>query len=991
MDYTSQEEDYKINLEIIIESLQILEEYLLYGEKEENQILDLFCEYNFIDILKIFTFGTKDKEIISQIIKTLSALIKDISKETVFYYLMSNNFINNIISRCFGLVKNDKNFLIIYINFLEVLSTKMNINTVQFLFQEEKGRFPLLDQTIKLYNYPDDNIKKITKNIIIRIMKIEYKPLIKYLCELPSISYFCFLSCQLKDDIINLSNEIRKNKKDINNENDKSKIFLNNIINNLMHIQNIFDINCPKINYIIINCLFYYFIIPYVLYNLNYTKEEIKNNNKKIKKSICILILNMLFFYLKNDTFLNILFILTFFPHRPYIINYYMENIPIQPINYYYIWNQSIKNTSNSFLNYIQFNFNSSFLKSLLYMNKSKFVEIQKIYNKYQEKLINYPNFDMEKNKEEFLKEITKDILNELTCSEISIMSSYHSYLSIATGINCGISTKNGDWGLIETMSIFIKNYFNKKIIPKTELIKNNIRYNLSQIFHQKKISSNKFLLMNILFKNIFDEKNNISKILLKKLDIFNDDFMNNKESNNIININNSKNNISFNKQSISFADKENSITIENKENFDINKNYYQNGNCGNTKIVNTLISLNGFIKNTRCSIIEPKKKLVDVDNNNDDSEEIESSNMIKNSYEKIEIKKNEIILRDKYLLLNNEYFINKETELSENNINNINEKLLDLLIDFLDIKSNIGILSLKLIIDIIFLFASNKNQKYISQNQKNKIFSIYEKYKNEIIYNYNNKKSFHNYAYQLFIHQYDNYLQLIKLDCKDIIKDENFIIFKSYEKNFLRNNNNININYENKYDILIISFLLIHDFYYQLISICDNSINNIGKNNNELDNILYKYNFSLLNIHIPLKVNNQYYLINLDPNIIYYECKTKIIINKRNNSEDFFDSYLLLLDNFLYIGDSSNDSSYTLIKYKFLISSCSIQIDNYNNKNINIYISNKVCDNNEIEILMDFKDFHTSQKIKNILEQEIKKANFFEKDKIKKFMLNLK
>ena len=68
MDYTSQEEDYKINLEIIIESIQILEEYLLYGEKEENQILDLFCEYNFIDILKIFTFGTKDKEIISLII-----------------------------------------------------------------------------------------------------------------------------------------------------------------------------------------------------------------------------------------------------------------------------------------------------------------------------------------------------------------------------------------------------------------------------------------------------------------------------------------------------------------------------------------------------------------------------------------------------------------------------------------------------------------------------------------------------------------------------------------------------------------------------------------------------------------------------------------------------------------------------------------------------------------------------------------------------------
>ena len=134
-----------------------------------------------------------------------------------------------------------------------------------------------------------------------------------------------------------------------------------------------------------------------------------------------------------------------------------MENTPIQPINYYYDWNQSIKNVSNSFLNYIQFNFNSSFLKSLLYMKKSKYAEVQKIYKKYQEKLINEPNFDIEKNKEEFLKDITKDILNELSCSEISIMSSYHSYLSIATGINCGISTKNGDWGIIQRISVFFQ------------------------------------------------------------------------------------------------------------------------------------------------------------------------------------------------------------------------------------------------------------------------------------------------------------------------------------------------------------------------------------------------------------------------------------------------------------------------------------------------------------------------------------------------------
>ena len=278
MDNIIQEENLEVNLEIITEALQILEDYLLFGEKEDNKILDLFCEYSFIDILKIFSFGSKAQIISEQIIKLLSKLIRNISKETFFYYLLSNNFINNIISKNFLFAKRDKNFLFIYIDFFEVLSLKLNLNTLQFLFQEEKGRFPLLDETIKLYNYPDNNIKKIVKNIIVNIIKIEYEPLQNYLASLPAISYFCFLACQLKDEVFILSNEIsNKNNSNDNNKKDQIKILLNDIINNLIHIQNIFDINCSKINYILINCLFYYCIIPYILYNVNYGKDERKN------------------------------------------------------------------------------------------------------------------------------------------------------------------------------------------------------------------------------------------------------------------------------------------------------------------------------------------------------------------------------------------------------------------------------------------------------------------------------------------------------------------------------------------------------------------------------------------------------------------------------------------------------------------------------------------------------------------------------------------
>ena len=99
MEDICQEENLKINSEIIIESIQILEQYLLHEENKDNNILELFCEYDFVGVLKIFAFGSKDKIIIEQIIKLLNSLIKNILKETFLYYLMSNNFINNIISR----------------------------------------------------------------------------------------------------------------------------------------------------------------------------------------------------------------------------------------------------------------------------------------------------------------------------------------------------------------------------------------------------------------------------------------------------------------------------------------------------------------------------------------------------------------------------------------------------------------------------------------------------------------------------------------------------------------------------------------------------------------------------------------------------------------------------------------------------------------------------------------------------------------------------
>ena len=942
----------------------------------------------------------------------------------MIYYLLSNNFINNIISHNY-FIKHDNDCINFYVKFMKILSVQLNKTTLQFLFREDINSFPLLENALKLYNYPNNIIRNEIKNIFLIILKIDYIPLYKYISNLPIVSYFCFLACEIKDKIINLSKIIQeiKNKKEYN---DNYKILLDDIINSLIFIQNILDINCIKINYIIINCMFYYCIIPYIINNLSLYKNQKKNKNN-LTKSISIFFINLLLIYIKNETFLNILLTLIFFPLRTNSINKFIINIPIEPINYCYDWNLNIKKNSSNFFNYIQFNLNTSFLISFLYMNNSKYIEIKEIYSKYQKKINNENNYNIEKNKDNILKELIKDVLSKLSCSEISIMTSYHNYLSIGTGVNCGLSTKSNNLCVIQKISKFYLKYFNKNNEAiKNKLINNNIKNNFFELLNKNENKSDKnILLINLLLRNILYNNKNISRLILKESNIIPGDILKDEEISYILNINkektinnkNQKNYESINKKTNIYSNNSiivnnnNNFIIENKENNCLNEQYFETDIFKNTKVSNTLISIDGLINNSRNTITQKsKKKLKNIDNNGDVNDSIKKE---KKDEFIINNKSIEVIFpKNKYSPLDNEYFNNIENNFNlffyDNHSNKMlnecyyNEELVNILIKLLDINTNIRIITYKIIIDnILSLITAKKynsygnnniiNQCFISQNDKNKIFLIYEKYKKEIINNYNNKKSFHNNAYKLFIKQYDKYILLNNIDYNNIIK-EGYILFLN-NTDITQNKNNIFFEIEkieNKNEKIIILFILIHDFYYK-INLYDNiSINKSEKE--QINNILYINNFPLLK-RKGLELNKQYYLIDLDSNIKYYDSKCKIIKDKynENDNQEFFCCYLLLYDNFLYIGDSSNNTSYTIIKYKFLINSCSIIVDNYNNKNIVLYISNDINKKNNIEIYLDFKDYNTSKTFKNLIDKEIKNAILYEKGKIKQFIEQLK
>ena len=203
----NEKEKYKKYNEDLKELIPLIIDYLIYGDKNKEQIFfDNFCE---LDFMKEFIKASKSKniEILLQIIKSMSALILTITNQASLFYIFSNNFINNIITNDNINNESSEDFLSFYINFLKSLSMKIDSTTIQLFFQKERGSFPLLENAIKFYNNEDPMIRNVVRNIFLKFAKLsqEYEPLKEYLISLPMIKYFVFLSCRLTDMTIQLN------------------------------------------------------------------------------------------------------------------------------------------------------------------------------------------------------------------------------------------------------------------------------------------------------------------------------------------------------------------------------------------------------------------------------------------------------------------------------------------------------------------------------------------------------------------------------------------------------------------------------------------------------------------------------------------------------------------------------------------------------------------------------------------------------------------
>lgn len=162
------------NKSLVVEILRVIAEMVVYGDNKSELLFDFFCEKNMLHLFLEIMWSENGCPtcVHIQILQTLSILISCVKNDTSLYYLLSNNYINEIITFPHDFSA-DESLLAQFASFMKSLSLRLNIQTVQFFFIEDTGAFPLLTKAVELLNCKDPMIRISAQTTILNVYQVD--------------------------------------------------------------------------------------------------------------------------------------------------------------------------------------------------------------------------------------------------------------------------------------------------------------------------------------------------------------------------------------------------------------------------------------------------------------------------------------------------------------------------------------------------------------------------------------------------------------------------------------------------------------------------------------------------------------------------------------------------------------------------------------------------------------------------------------------------
>ena len=132
----------KENQGVVVECLREIAEMVVYGDNKVRCFLTSSAKNMlslFLDLM--WQEPGCPVPVLIQILQTLSILVNCVRNDTSLYYLLSNNYINEIIVYPYDFGQED-NLVDQFVSFMKSISLRLDYKTVQFFFSQENGDFP---------------------------------------------------------------------------------------------------------------------------------------------------------------------------------------------------------------------------------------------------------------------------------------------------------------------------------------------------------------------------------------------------------------------------------------------------------------------------------------------------------------------------------------------------------------------------------------------------------------------------------------------------------------------------------------------------------------------------------------------------------------------------------------------------------------------------------------------------------------------------------
>ena len=264
-----------------------------------------------------------------------------------------------------------------------------------------------------------------SRNVFFSILKLNYKPITEYVCDLPKISVFLLICLNLNNKIkllLNIKKDSSTSGVDINK---KISELSENISDDVLFIQDIYSIKVEKISFILTNCLFS--ITLHYLFNCVLTHAN---------PYMAFYVLGIFLRNIREESVKNVIAFMLYSENlsvkmNEFVANMeYKENIGLLELNKY-LFSSSFP-SDLTFQDYITLTYSKRLISSIKNIKDTTetYAELKDISSCLQSQF-----FD-QKTDEKAMILLTKAINKEQNLKQK--MNLYHSFVSRITGINVG-------------------------------------------------------------------------------------------------------------------------------------------------------------------------------------------------------------------------------------------------------------------------------------------------------------------------------------------------------------------------------------------------------------------------------------------------------------------------------------------------------------------------------------------------------------------------